>query len=74
MKCNQLGGPDSCQYELQANIWEEMQTASRNHAMENMDSHKEAMDAMMEMMKDEEAMHKWMEEKRQEFESLPEDE
>lgn len=68
MKCNQLGGPTECEHEFTAASFEEIGEQSKKHAMENMDTHKEAMNKMSEMSQEE--MQKWFEEKKQEFESL----
>ena len=75
MTCNQLGGPASCSEEFHANTWQEMGEKSKNHAMENINDkdHKEAMNKMSELMKNPEAMQKWMDERKQEFDALPED-
>jgi len=73
MKCSQLGGPESCNEEFQAETFEEIANLSKRHAMEMMEDsdHKQAMDKMSEMMTDQEAMQTWMEKRKQEFEALP---
>ncbi len=75
MTCMQLGG--ACDVEFSAQTFEEMAELSKNHGMEMYqagdEAHLEAMEKMKEMMGDEEAMNKWMEERRAEFEGLEED-
>lgn len=70
MTCKQLAG--ACDKEFQAETFEEMASLSKNHAMEMKDdpAHQEAMTAMMELMKDPEAMKEWFEGKRKEFEEM----
>lgn len=73
MKCSQLGGPNSCDHEFEAEAWEEMQKLSQKHGREmaeNNDlSHLEAMKHMMHLMKDQQAMTDWMQEKKNLFDS-----
>ena len=75
MTCNQLGG--ACDKTFTANTFEEMADLSKQHGMEmyeaNDDAHMQAMNKMMELMKNPEAMQKWFQEKRAAFESLAED-
>ncbi len=72
MTCKQLGG--ACDEKLQASTFEEMAEQSKNHGMNMVQkgdaSHIAAMAAMMEKMQDSEAMKTWMQEKKQEFDSL----
>ena len=72
MTCNQLGG--ACDVAFHADTFEEMAELSRAHAMEKIqeadEAHLEAMKKMSELMQSPEAMGKWMEEKRREFNSL----
>jgi len=74
MTCKQLGG--ACDKEFQANTFEEMAEMSKNHGTEMFEKgdedHIKVMNEMMELMKDPEAMKKWMEGKQKEFEDLPE--
>jgi aminopeptidase N len=74
MNCKQLGG--ACDKAFHANTFEEMSDLSKQHGMEmrkkNDQAHLKAMAAMAELMKTPEAMNKWFESKRQEFDSLPE--
>ncbi len=73
MTCKQLGG--TCEQEFHANTFEEMAELSKKHAMEMLQeqdvAHLNAMQKMQELMKDTDAMDKWFELKRKEFESLP---
>ena len=75
MTCNQLGG--ACDLEFKANTFEELAELSKSHGMEmfqKQDSaHMEAMGKMAHLMQSPEAMSQWMEERRKEFEALPED-
>ncbi|MEO8400077.1 MAG: DUF1059 domain-containing protein [Ignavibacteriaceae bacterium] len=74
MTCKQLGG--ACDKEFHANTFEEIADMSKKHGMEMFqkkdDAHLEAMKKMQELMKTPDAMQKWMEDKRKEFEALPE--
>jgi hypothetical protein len=73
MTCIQLGG--ACDLEFHANTFEEIAALSKNHALEMFQKgdkpHLDAMNKMRELMKSPDAMAKWMEEKRKQFESLP---
>jgi len=75
MTCKQMGG--ACEKEFQAQTFEEMADISKEHGMQMYEkgdeAHIEVMKKMGEMMKDPEAMQKWMEDKRKEFDALPED-
>lgn len=75
MTCKQLGG--ACEMEFHADTFDEMAAQSQAHGSEMKDAndqpHIDAMNKMMEMMQDPAQMNAWMEEKKQEFESLPED-
>ena len=75
MTCNQLGG--ACDLEFKAETFDEMAALSRQHGMEMFEqqdaAHLQAMEAMKSMKSDPDAMNKWFESKRQEFEALPED-
>ncbi len=76
MTCRQLGG--ACDKEFQAETFEEMAELSKAHGMEMFqkgeERHLQSLSAMQERMKDPEAMKNWFEEKRREFEALPESE
>ncbi|MEP2936464.1 MAG: DUF1059 domain-containing protein [Gilvibacter sp.] len=75
MTCNQLGG--ACDLEFSAHTFEEIKTMSQKHGMEmfqkNDGPHLEAMNKMRELMQsaDSDAMKNWMEDKKREFDALP---
>jgi hypothetical protein len=77
MTCKQLGGPDSCDHKFQAETFDEIADLSRDHGMEMTvkqdPAHLKAMEEMAEKMQAPEAMQKWFEDVRSEFEALPED-
>jgi hypothetical protein len=72
MTCMQLGG--ACDKEFHAETFEEMAEKSRKHGSEMYqiadEKHIQAMEKMKELMTNPEAMNKWMEEKKKEFDSL----
>ena len=74
MSCNQLGG--ACDKEFHANTFEEIAELSKQHGMEmfkqNDAAHLNAMEEMKQKMQKPEAMSEWFENKRKEFEALPE--
>ena len=74
MTCRQLGG--ACDKEFQANSFEEMAQMSKKHGMEmfqiNDADHLKAMNEMQSLMQSPEAMNAWFENKRNEFNALPE--
>ena len=73
MTCKQLGG--ACDKAFHANSFEEISGMSKQHAMEMFQrkdaAHLRAMDEMQELMKKPEAMKQWFENKKKEFEALP---
>ena len=75
MTCKQLGG--ACDKKFQANSFEEIAEQSKNHGMEMFQkgdqAHINAMNEMREIMKTPDAMKDWFGNKRQEFNSLPDD-
>ncbi len=75
MTCKQLAG--ACDREFHAETFEEMTKLSQNHGTEMFNKkdapHLKAMDDMMKMMSDPNAMQKWMGEKQKEFDALPGD-
>ena len=75
MNCNQLGG--ACEKEFHANTFEEIAEISKQHGMEmfqaNDEAHLNAMEKMQELMKSPEAMQNWFDNKKKEFDALPED-
>jgi hypothetical protein len=74
MTCKQLGG--ACDQEFTANTFDEMGKLSRDHAMEMFEKqdavHLEAMNKMKDLMQSEDALRKWVEEKKTEFDKIPE--
>lgn len=75
MTCNQLGG--ACDAKFSAGTFDEIAALSKKHGMEMFqkgdNAHLEAMKTMQNMMQSPDAMSKWMETKRKEFDSLPDD-
>jgi hypothetical protein len=75
MTCKQLGG--ACDQAFHANSFEDLVEMSKQHGMEMFQqqdpTHMEAMGKVMQLMQSPEAMSAWMEERRKEFEALPED-
>jgi len=74
MTCKQLGG--ACDKVFLANSFDEIAAMSKQHGMEMFQkkdaAHLKAMNEMQELMKKPEAMKKWFEKKKKEFEALPE--
>ena len=74
MTCKQLGG--ACDEIFQADSFEEMAELSKKHGMEMFQkgdaAHLEAMQKMKELMQSPDAMNQWFENKRKEFDALPE--
>lgn len=75
MTCKQLGG--ACDKKFHANSFDEIAGMSKQHAMEMFQkkdaAHIKAMNEMQELMKKPEATKKWFENKKKEFEALPEE-
>jgi len=75
MTCKQLGG--ACDTEFHANSFNEMAELSKKHGMEMIqkgdEKHLKAMNVMKELMKIPNAMNEWFENKRKQFDALPED-
>lgn len=73
MTCKQLGG--ACDLEFSANTFEEIAEMSKKHGMEmfqkNDGPHLKSMSDMQELMKSPEEMKNWFENKRNEFNRLP---
>ncbi len=73
MTCKQLGG--ACDMEFSADTFEEMAELSKQHGMEMFRqqdaAHLKAMEEMQALMQNPDAMNEWFEEKRREFDSLP---
>lgn len=76
MTCKELGG--ACDKEFHADTFEEMAELSKKHGMEmakiSDPAHLKAMGEMQDKMKEPKAMSTWFENKRKEFEALPENE
>ena len=75
MTCKQIGG--ACDQEFKAETFEEMANLSKQHGAEMFQkgdpAHLKVISEMFQLMQDPEAMQKWMDEKRKEFDALPED-
>ncbi len=75
MTCRQLGG--ACDLEFRAASFHEMGELSTQHGTEMFlkgdQAHLRAMEEMKALMADPDAMKKWLDGKRQEFDALPED-
>ena len=75
MTCKQLGG--ACDKEFHAETFEEMAEMSKKHGTDMFqkedDAHLKAMNDMKELMKNPDAMKGWFENKKKEFDPLPED-
>ena len=75
MNCNQLGG--ACEKEFHANTFEEIAEMSKQHGTEmfkvNDEAHLKAMNIMRDLMQKPEAHKEWFENKKKEFEAMPDD-
>ena len=75
MTCKQLGG--ACDKKFHATSFDEIAGMSKQHGMEMFQkkdaAHLKAMNEMQELMKKPEAMKEWFENKKKEFEALPEE-
>ena len=75
MTCKQLGG--ACDKKFQANSFEEIAEMSKQHGMEMFqkqdEAHLKAMSEMRVLMQNPEAMKSWFENKKREFDELPEE-
>jgi hypothetical protein len=76
MTCKQLGG--ACDKEFHANSFEEMAEMSKKHGMEMFqtgdEEHLKAMNKMQDLMTSPKAMKEWFNNRRRDFDKLPEDE
>ena len=77
MTCKQLGG--ACDKQFHANSFEDIAEQSKKHGIEMFQKgdqdHIKAMNEMQkDLMKIPDAINVWIEKKRKEFDSLPEDE
>lgn len=74
MTCKQLGG--ACDKEFVAETFDEIAELSKQHGMEMFQAadqdHMGAIQQMMALMASPDGMAKWFEEKRAEFDALPE--
>lgn len=75
MTCKQLGG--ACDKKFHATSFDEIAGMSKQHGMEMFQkkdaAHLKAMNEMQELMKKPEATKEWFENKKKEFEALPEE-
>lgn len=75
ISCKQIGG--ACDTVFRVSSFDELTELTKKHAMEMLQKwdqpHMAAMNAMRELMSNPEAMRKWMQDKRAEFEALPDD-
>lgn len=75
MTCKQLGG--ACDLEFHAETFEEIAQMSKEHGTEMFHKkdpeHLKAVENMKALMKDPDAMQTWFENKKREFDSLPEE-
>ena len=73
MNCKQLGG--ACDKAFRANSFEEIAEMSQQHGKEMFqkkdEAHLKAMSEMQVLMKKPEAMNAWFENKKKEFDALP---
>ena len=76
MTCKQLGG--ACEKKFNANTFDEISEMSKKHGMEMFQKsdkpHLKAMNEMQEIMKSHNSMNEWFENKKKEFNALPENE
>lgn len=75
MTCKQLGG--ACDLKFHAETFDDIAEQSKKHGMDMYQAgdqpHLAAIKKMQEFMKPSEAMNKWFENKKKEFEALPND-
>ena len=75
MTCRQLGG--ACDLVFHAETFEDIAAQSKKHGMEMFQKgdlgHLKAMKTMKDRMQSAEDFSKWMEDKRKEFDALPEE-
>ena len=74
MTCRQLGG--ACDLVFEANTFDDLAKLSKKHGIKMMQvhdrAHLEAMKKMRKLMQTPGAMQEWFDNKRQEFDALPE--
>jgi hypothetical protein len=75
MTCKKLGG--ACDQAFTAGSFEEIAEQSKKHGIEMFqkldEKHLEAMNRMTELMQTPAAMQEWFDDKKKQFDSLPED-
>jgi len=75
MTCKQLGG--ACNEKFSAATFQEIAEMSKKHGTEMFqqsdEDHLKAMGEMKKLMEDPNAMQKWFEDRKREFEALPDD-
>ncbi len=75
MNCKELGG--ACDLEFRANTFDEIKEMSKQHGMamfaQQDQAHLDAMQKMKASMKSPEDFVKWEQQKRKEFDALPDD-
>ena len=75
MTCKQLGG--ACDKAFRAETFDEIAGLSKQHGREMFqqgdEAHLKTMNAMQQLMSSPESMEKWFDDKRKEFETMPED-
>lgn len=75
MTCKQLGG--ACDEVFHASTFDEMAEISQQHGkkmfQQNDEAHLKVMSDMGKLMQDPEAMKEWFNNKRKEFDALPDD-
>lgn len=75
MNCKQLGG--ACDKKFRAETFEEIAQLSKQHGMEMFqikdEAHLKAMSDIQALMQKPGAMQEWFENKKKEFDALPED-
>jgi hypothetical protein len=73
MTCRQLGG--ACEQKFSANTFDEIAAMSKQHGMEMFQkgdkAHIDAMSEMRSAMSSPDAMARWMDSRKKEFERLP---
>jgi hypothetical protein len=74
MNYEQLGG--ACDLDFHAETFDEIAQMSREHGMEMFqqkdEAHLQAMNEMQELMQEKDAIKEWIENKKKEFDALPE--
>lgn len=75
MTCRQLGG--ACDHVFSADTFEKIAELSKQHGMDMFnradEPHLQAMEEMQKLMQNPKAMQEWFDQKRKEFDALPED-